>query len=238
MPTFSQNCRRIIKMMSLEKQPILSKINLSLALIWLFHVSGALGIIYGNADWFVKATPLNLLLCFGLLLLNTQLHLKAILVLFVCYGVGLVAEIVGVQYGFLFGSYRYGATLGIQWLEVPLLIGVNWCLLVSICATIAATFSNNVWQRALLGTFLMLFLDLLIEPVAPALDFWVFEEGIAGLHNYLGWALVAFPLQLLYAKSNLKTEPKFAFHLYLLQSIFFILLMIRIYTLQEASFLK
>jgi uncharacterized membrane protein len=84
----------------------------------------------------------------------------------------------------------------------------------------------------------MLFLDLLIEPVAPALDFWKFQEGIAGLHNYLGWAVVAFPLQLVFAKWNIKLDTKYSFHLYLLQSIFFILMMIRIYTLQETPSLN
>jgi len=224
--------------MSLKIQLPLLTINLSLGLIWLFHVSGALGIIYGDASWFIKATPINLIISFILLLLNTELNQKTFWVLMCCYGVGLFAEIIGVRYGVLFGAYHYGATLGVHWQEVPLLIGVNWCLLVSICGTIASTFSNRIWQRAFIGTFLMLFLDLLIEPVAPALDFWTFEEGIAGVQNYIGWALVAFPLQLLFAQTKCKTNTKFSFHLYLLQSLFFILLMIRIYTLEETPFLK
>ena len=95
---------------------------------------------------------------------------------------------------------------------VPLIIGINWCVLVFICATIASTFSNILFQKACIGTFLMLFLDLLIEPVAPALDFWKFQEGIAGLHNYLGWAVVAFPLQIVFAKWNIKLDSQYSFH--------------------------
>ncbi|MGB1021064.1 MAG: carotenoid biosynthesis protein [Flavobacteriaceae bacterium] len=222
--------------MSLIAQFPLSKINLSLGLIWLFHISGALGIIYGNADWFIKATPINLMVSFLLLLLNTELKRKTLWVLFSCYVVGLFAEIIGVRYGVLFGKYHYGTTLGIHWQQVPLLIGVNWCLLVSICGAIASSFSNSLWKRAFIGTFLMLFLDLLIEPVAPVLDFWAFDEGIAGVHNYVGWALVAFPLQGLFAWINCKTDSKFSFHLYFLQSLFFILLMFRFYTLEGVSF--
>ena len=222
--------------MSLIAQRPLSKINLSLGLIWLFHISGALGIIYGNADWFINATPVNLMISFLILLLNTALTRKTLLVLLCCYLAGLFAEIIGVRYGLLFGNYSYGATLGIHWQQVPLLIGINWCLLVSICGTMASTFFNSFWKRALMGTFLMLFLDLLIEPVAPVLDFWTFDEGIAGVHNYVGWALVAFPLQALFAYTHCKTDSKFSFHLYFLQSFFFILLMIRFYTLEGVSF--
>lgn len=222
--------------MSLIVQPPLSKINVSLGLIWLFHISGALGIIYGKAEWFIKTTPINLMISFILLLLNTEFNRKTLWVLLSCYGVGLFAEIVGVRYGVLFGNYSYGATLGIHWQQVPLLIGINWCLLVIICGAIASTFSNSLWKRAFIGTFLMLFLDLLIEPVAPALDFWTFEEGIAGVQNYVGWALVALPLQGLFAFMNCKADSKFSFHLYFLQSLFFILLMIRFYTLEGVSF--
>ena len=43
----------------------------------------------------------------------------------------------------------------------------------------------------MIGTSLMLFLDLLMEPLAPILDFWVFEGKEAPLQNYLGWTVVA-----------------------------------------------
>ena len=224
--------------MSLNTHPVVSKLNLSLAVIWLFHVCGAIGIIYGDAGWFTEATPLNLILCFMLLLFNLKINTKTLITLLICYTVGLSAEIIGVNFGFLFGQYQYGSTLGIKWMGVPLIIGINWCVLVFICATIASTFSNILFQKACIGTFLMLFLDLLIEPVAPALDFWKFKEGIAGAHNYLGWAVVAFPLQIVFAKWNIKLDSQYSFHLYLLQSIFFILMMIRIYTLQETPFIN
>ena len=33
----------------------------------------------------------------------------------------------------------------------------------------------------------MLVLDLLIEPVAPLLGFWIFDSPVAPLQNYIGW---------------------------------------------------
>lgn len=154
-----------------------SKQQFSIALIWLFHVSGLVGIIYSDASWFIKATPVNLLLSFVLLMINTTWSRKTLVLVLLCFITGMFAEIIGVHYGFLFGAYSYGDALGIKFLDVPLLIGVNWCILVFITGFIASFFVTGLWSRTLLGVFLMLFLDLVIEPVAPVLDFWTFESG-------------------------------------------------------------
>ena len=53
-----------------------SKQNISIALIWLFHISGLIGIIYSNASWFIKATPYNLLLSFVLIIINSKWNKK------------------------------------------------------------------------------------------------------------------------------------------------------------------
>jgi len=78
---------------------------------------------------------------------------------------------------------------------------------------------------------LMLFLDLVMEPVAPILDFWSFESGLASFNNYIGWAVIAFPLQFIFHKVKLHTDGSFAFHLYFLQFLFFTILLLKINTL-------
>ena len=45
----------------------------------------------------------------------------------------------------------------------------------------------------------MILLDLLIEPIAPVLDFWVFDGGEAPLQNYIGWTAVALFLQIIFS---------------------------------------
>ena len=77
----------------------------------------------------------------------------------------------------------------------------------------------------------MLTLDLVMEPVAPVLDFWNFTTGLASFHNYFGWALVAFRLQLIFHKAKVKMEGLFTFHLYILQFLFFIILLLKINSL-------
>ena len=214
----------------MNRLSLLTKQNIAIGLIWLFHVSGIMGIIYSDATWFVKATPINLLLSFVLLLINTQLSKKTLLVLLFCFIVGMTAEIIGVKFGFLFGDYAYGDALGFKVFYVPLMIGINWCMLVFITGFIAQFFSNSLWFRVLIGVSLLLFLDLVMEPIAPKLDFWTFEGGLASFNNYFGWTIVAFPLQWVFHKSSIKIEGPYPIHLYLLQFLFFLILLLKLNT--------
>ena len=55
------------------QKDIFNKQNISITIIWIFHISGLIGIIYSNSSWFIKATPLNLALSFLLVLINTEI---------------------------------------------------------------------------------------------------------------------------------------------------------------------
>ena len=210
------------------QKEVFNKQNISIAIIWLFHISGLIGIIYSNSSWFVKATPLNLALSFLLVLINTEISKKTVFLFSLCFTVGMIAEIIGVNKGLIFGEYSYGNALGTKVFGVPILIGINWCILVFITGYIADTFFHNFWQKILLGIFLMISLDLVMEPVAPVLDFWTFKSGLASFQNYLGWSLVSFPLHILYQKLSPKISGPFPFHLFILQFLFFTILLIKI----------
>ena len=205
----------------------LNKENISIFIIWLFHLSGILGIIYGNSDWFVSATPINLIISFILLILNTDLKLKVVSLILFCFTIGMLAEILGVNYGLIFGNYKYGEVLGHKVLNVPVLIGVNWCILVLITGAMSNLFFKNYWNKVFCGIILMLFMDVLIEPIAPILDFWNFEGGIAKLQNYLGWLFVSFPMLILFHKLKPKVNNSYSFNLYFLQVLFFTILIIK-----------
>ena len=201
--------------------------NISIGIIWLFHVSGIIGILYGNSDWFISATPLNLSINFILLLLNCNGHKLFFPMVIIGFLTGMISEILGLQWGWIFGDYQYLEALGYKVLGVPVLIGVNWALLAVITGAIAQQFYENIIMRIIIGVALMLFLDLLIEPIAPMLDFWVFEGGEAPLQNYIGWAAVAFFLQFIFHFFKISVEGWFPHQLYLLQIIFFTVLLIK-----------
>ena len=119
------------------QKELFNKQNISIATIWIFHISGIIGIIYSNSSWFIKATPLNLALSFLLVLINTKISKKTVFLFFLCFTVGMLAEIIGVNKGLIFGEYSYGDALGIKVFGVPILIGINWCILVFITGFIS-----------------------------------------------------------------------------------------------------
>lgn len=206
---------------------------IAIAIIWLFHVSGIIGILYGNSQWFVEATPINLSICFFLLVLvcwKTSGFIKITILSFI---VGMLAEMLGVNYGYIFGSYQYGEALGWKVFGVPLLIGANWSILTICSASIASQLYDELFPRIVIGLSLMILLDFMIEPIAPILDFWEFESGKAPLQNYFGWFLVALPLQFFYHFWKVDIKHWFTHHLFLLQLLFFMILLLKINTLQN-----
>ena len=59
---------------------------ISIGIIWLFHICGMIGISYGNKEFFLAFTPINLFISFVLLFINqVQLEkpeLNAALIIF------------------------------------------------------------------------------------------------------------------------------------------------------------
>ena len=140
------------------------KIALSIGLIWLFTISGILGILSQHKDWFLSLTPLNLLLTALIVLWNIEnWSVKTVLAFFIPFTLGFVSEALGVNYGLIFGSYTYGNNLGYKVFGVPLLICANWAILTFITADVAKHFTKNSWFSALIGAVLMTILDLIIE---------------------------------------------------------------------------
>ena len=196
---------------------------ISVGMIWLFHISGALGILYGNREFFLQTTPINLFFTLVLLFVNLKnpdrLMAKAAILAF---SLGMFVEILGVNYGLIFGTYSYGENLGVKILGVPVLIGANWVMLSFITGAMGdALWKNNKILAAIFGALLMVLIDLVIEPVAPIFDYWTFSEHVAPMSNYIGWFLVALPIQLGVQYWIRKKEYTFSAHLVLVHFLFF-----------------
>ena len=153
------------------------KIATSIFIIWLFNISGILGILSSNSDWFLKLTPINLSMYVILIIWNAKdLSKKFLLAFFIPFLIGFITEYLGVNYGLIFGSYSYGENLGVKLGGVPLMICVNWAVLTIITADLSSIFHKNIVVQSLLGGFIMMLLDIMIEVSAPRFDFWEFES--------------------------------------------------------------
>ncbi|GAB3203059.1 putative membrane protein [Pontibacter aydingkolensis] len=197
---------------------------LALAVLVIFHAVGFWGLLFsGEPAYFQNLTPMNLLLTNALLFAfhrswNRAFILFAILV----FAVGYFSEVVGVHTGLLFGDYTYGQALGLKVWEVPVLIGLNWLMLVYVTGHIS-NYSNWHWiAKAILGAGLMVLLDYFIEPVAMRFDFWSWSQSDIPLSNYVGWFIVAFILQLYFQKAAFIKRNRLALFVYFVQLLFFV----------------
>ena len=195
---------------------------ISVFIIWLFHLCGMVGISYGNKDFFLAFTPINLFISFVLLFVNQkQLESKELKSAFLIFFIGMVSEILGVNYGLIFGDYVYLDNLGVKILGVPVLIGVNWIILTFITGSLSSFIFKNKYVSILMGAILMIGLDLLIEPVAPLLGFWIFDLQKVPLQNYLGWFVIGIITQALFQFKIAEKELTFSTHLLIINAIFF-----------------
>lgn len=192
-------------------------------ILLLFHVTGFLGLAFSqDPSFFLRFVPLNLLLTLGLLLAfqprRTPAFWSFCLMVVV---VGFLVEVVGIRTGLLFGQYAYGPTLGPKWLEVPLLIGVNWLILTYCTGMLARYLPIPGFLRAVVAALLMVGLDICIEPVAVQYDFWHWQYNVIPLLNFKGWFAVSLILQVYFNRVEFDKRNPLASFVYLVQLLFF-----------------
>ena len=220
-----------------------SHVYIATALAVLFHAVGGIGILRGNTELFARLTAMNMIVMF-LLLLWTQASRNRAFYLFVGMAIvaGFLSEYAGVHTGWLFGEYSYGAVLGISYSNIPLIIGVNWFVIIYCCgvtmSSLISGLAKNVpqeqqavyarWGRASViidGALLAVFFDWIMEPVAIHLGYWQWAppEAIPAF-NYLSWFIVSAGLLFLFSVCSFNKSNRFAVHLLLIQVMFFLLL--------------
>ncbi|MCA6422983.1 MAG: carotenoid biosynthesis protein [Flavobacterium sp.] len=187
----------------------------------LVYISGSIGFVV-NPPFFSPFTPYTLLLtCFVFLIHSPLADKKFIFAFFSVAFLGFIIEVIGVKTGLIFGKYSYGNGLGIKLLEVPLIISINWAMLIFAgITTVSRIFANKI-TVLIVASLVVTGIDLLIEQVAPKLDFWQFEGGLPGLHNYLGWIGVAFFTSYFFYPTIIKGNRTVSLIILILQIIFF-----------------
>ena len=221
----------------------INKKQVAIFLAILFHICGAIGILYSHQkDWFVGNTPLNLLLMAGLIVwVQPRKNMGFVFFFIVCFLVGMGTEMIGVNTGKLFGNYHYGPVLGRQLNGVPYLIGINWFVTVFCVGVVMTNITNWIedkyeelgirlkpWVKTISflfdGALLATIIDCNIEPAAKKLLFWQWKEGMPPPYNFFCWFVVSLPLLWLFGKLNFSKDNQFAVHLLIIQSLFFITL--------------
>ncbi len=187
----------------------------------LVYISGSIGFIV-NPSFFSPFTPYTLLLtCFVFLIHSPLADKKFLIAFFSIAFLGFIIEVIGVKTGLVFGKYSYGDGLGFKLLNVPLIISINWAMLIFAGIRIVSGIFANKIVSLVVAAILVTIIDLIIEQVAPRLDFWKFEGGLPGLHNYIGWIGVAFFTSYFFYPTIIKGNLSVSLIILILQIIFF-----------------
>lgn len=202
--------------------------NLFIAILAILYAVGVLGLLVNIHPQFVYLTPVNLLVSVGLVL-GSHPHWKRSHIFFciLCFLCGFLSEVMGVQTGIIFGEYAYGEVLGFKIWDTPLMIGINWLMLVyasSVTANQLLGDKVSAIAKALVAAVGMVILDILIEPVAIVYGFWEWEAEHIPLQNYLAWFVIAFVLCWLFQKMIGNAKNKVGVALFILQFVFFAIL--------------
>jgi putative membrane protein len=177
-------------------------------------------------EFFSSLTPLALLLSAGFLIWfhRPKFTLKMLLAFGFIFIFSFLVEAIGVKTGLIFGEYIYGKGLGIKVLETPLMIGLNWLMLVYCTKIMAEGIFASKTLSLLFAPLLMVIYDLVLEQAAPLLGMWSWAGGKIPIQNYISWYLLAFLFHLLLQKTKTQFSNKLAAPVFVIQFLFFVVI--------------
>lgn len=148
---------------------------------------------------------------------------------------GFVLHLIGVNTGYIFGSYSYSGILGPNIAGVPIVMGAIWYISILSSASLIQKFSkinhrllsNQV--KSLIVGFLVMYFDILFEQVAVILNYWHWQITIPPFQNYIAWFVFGYIFALIGYKSDILNNslPKFIIHSYLALMIGFVIIYLK-----------
>lgn len=191
-----------------------------------FFGLGAIGHIFSPTRFLiVKLTPWVLLLFGSLVLtLGTGLRKKIIIWCAGTYLFAFIMEVAGVHSGLVFGRYYYGSALGPKLWAVPLIIGLNWVLVVMAAAELGQLATDNSFLAALTAGGATVIFDYPLEIVAVKLDYWQWLNPAVPIQNYLAWFFISAVAALAYNLFVRERPRPLVVHYLLVQFLFFVVL--------------
>jgi len=192
--------------------------------IIIYYAIGLIGLsLPFTAKYFIYLTPISILInLFFILYFNINWGAKFIIFGLLIYILSITAEIIGVNTGVIFGSYTYdNSILGPKLLNTPLIIGINWFVLIYCTFIFINRFKFPVVIKILFGGVIMLIFDILLEPVAGKMLMWNWLNGEVPLLNYATWFILTCGFISIMYLGKIRIQNVVSTHLLLVQFMFF-----------------
>jgi bisanhydrobacterioruberin hydratase len=195
---------------------------------FIFFSVGVAGLSFAaTRPLFINLMPVSLILSAVLMFyVHQKWQLKHFIIFAAIASGGYLVEVAGVLTGIVFGEYSYGGALGVKLFNTPLMIGLNWLMLVY---ALYVFIRKTRWHPAIqtfAASTLMVIYDVIMEPVAMQLDMWDWANGIIPLQNYIAWFVISVIMFSALHLFKIKYTNRVAPALFFIQMGFFLALRI------------
>ena len=199
-----------------------------IAIIYIYFIAGVLWhLLPLTKTIVVNLTPYGLAF-FSIIILSfneENFNNKTVAWIISIFILTIIVEAIGVNTAIIFGNYFYSNVLGIKIFGVPLVIGLNWTIVILGLFTLVENifYSNIIFNSILIGALAVLF-DIILEPVAVKLNYWQWETSFIPLKNYLSWFVIAVVFGFAGFKLKAKFRSRYILHYIFAQFLFLCLL--------------
>jgi len=193
--------------------------------IILFYIIAFIGTILPfSHKSFITLIPWALLFNLGIIMAfhMPEFNIKSKIVFTIIAVGGFAIAAIGVNTGIIFGNYQYNSVLGVKLFNTPLIMGINWLLLIYCSAAITSLMRMSAIKKVLLSSIIILGYDIILEKVAGNLGMWHWEGGVVPLKNYAAWFIIAFIFLSIIKLLKVKIWNRLAFTVFLAQMFFFL----------------
>lgn len=201
------------------KMPLTGKI---LTILAIFYAFGVFWLSFPPTKGIIEVlTPYTLLMNLSLIMFFHKPWTLKHIVLFVVIAVaGFLVEVAGVQSGLVFGDYQYDHVLGVKIFGTPLIIGVNWLMLIYFVYHLTGRTKINRLLQIITGALMMVTYDILLEPVAIRMNMWNWSDNQIPLQNYVAWFIISIVFLSMLHIFKVRAENRISLGLLAVQSGF------------------
>lgn len=193
-----------------------------LVILIIFYTVGIFGLTFPPTKSYIEIlTPYTLIMNLALLILyHTPWSAKHVVLYSIIAVAGFLVEVAGVHTGLVFGDYQYDQVLGAKLFDTPLIIGINWLMLIYFVYHLVSRTSISRWMQVIAGAMLMVAYDIILEPVAIRMNMWNWPGGDIPFQNYAAWFLISFVFLYMLHIFNVRAENRISSGLFAVQAGF------------------
>lgn len=209
----------------MERQNTLNRvITILLAIIFIVGMAG-----HALPAWreqILSLTPWVLLITSAMVIYSVvkSNSVKVLYLFAAIYIITFFLEAAGVKTGLIFGEYYYGRNLGIKVLDVPLIIALNWVLIILGASGAASGLSSNKIIVPFIAGIICVLFDFILEPVAMKFDYWQWVNNQVPVLNYISWFIISVLISALLTRIKPAISSTVAQYYLAIQAVFFVIM--------------